>query len=228
MSRTVLITGANRGIGFGFVRSYLDAGWRVIATARNPAGAKDLLALKNDRLRVLPLDVSSDASVDEFRTWLGDLTSLDLLINNAGILRGEDQSFEHLNLNDIAETFNTNVLGVIRVTKALLAKLKAAPTAKVIQITSMMGSIADNRGGKYYAYRISKAALNMMNKSFAIDHPWVITAVLYPGWVQTDMGGASATTSIEDSVAGMTKVIAKLSPSDTGKFYAFDGKELPW
>ena len=218
----VVITGASRGIGAEFVRVLLSQGHEVHAVSRNSEKLEDLAKDKN--LHVHAIDLENVAGPDRlFRALEG--RSVDLLINNAGIYAGADQ-LPKLKFEDVRLSFEVNTLIPMRVCQAFLPLLKNG--AKVVQITSLMGSIDDNGGGGAYAYRMSKTALNMFNKCFAIEREDLTAIVLHPGWVQTEMGGKSAPTSVEESVAGMMKVIAGVKPSDSGKFYDYEGETLPW
>ncbi|MGB5510687.1 MAG: SDR family oxidoreductase [Woeseiaceae bacterium] len=221
----VLITGANRGIGLELARQYKEAGWRVIGTARKPEQAEELRALD---ARVLQLDVTDQQSIDRMAEELGE-QSLDLLINNAGIFP-RVRTIADVNFDDVTRTFAVNTVGPMRVSRALLSNLRSGELKKVVNITSRLGSITDNSGGGYYGYRESKAALNMFTRSLAneLSADGFICVVVHPGWVQTDMGGASATLTVEESAQGIRKVIANLSPDDNGTFWNFDGAPLPW
>ncbi len=224
-SMTVLVTGANRGIGLELARQLTEQGHKVIGTARKPAEAKELAALG---ARVMQLDVIDPESVSALAANLGDLP-IDLLINNAGTGGQTPGSFQDTDFERVKLTFDVNSLGPMRVTQALLPNVLASESKTIVHISSTMGSIANNRGG-YYGYRASKAALNMLNSSLALElaDKGVTSVVLHPGWVQTRMGGSGADISVDVSVAGMLSVIADLTPEKTGGFYDYQGKELPW
>lgn len=223
-SMTVLVTGANRGIGLELARQLTEQGHKVIGTARKPAEAKELAALG---ARVMQLDVIDPESVSALAANLGDLP-IDLLINNAGTGGQTPGSFQDTDFERVKLTFDVNSLGPMRVTQALLPNVLASESKTIVHISSTMGSIANNRGG-YYGYRASKAALNMLNSSLALElaDKGVTSVVLHPGWVQTRMGGSGADISVDVSVAGMLSVIADLTPEKTGGFYDYQGKELP-
>jgi NAD(P)-dependent dehydrogenase (short-subunit alcohol dehydrogenase family) len=218
----VVITGASRGIGAEFVRVLLAEGHEVHAVSRNP----DRLAAasKEKNLKIHEIDLENVAGPDRLCRALEE-RKIDLLVNNAGMYAGADE-LAKLQMEDVRLSFEVNTLIPIRVCQALAPCF--ANGAKVAQITSLMGSIADNGSGGAYAYRMSKAALNMFNKCFAIERKDLISVVLHPGWVQTEMGGKNAPTTPRASVAGMLKVIAKLGSGDSGKFFDFEGEELPW
>lgn len=223
--QTVLITGANRGIGLELARQYSERGDTVIGTARKPDEALELESLE---VRVEQLDVADTASVRALASRLEGVP-IDLLINNAGISGHRAKSFEKTNFDEIAKTFDVNSLGPMRVTQALLPNLEAAEGKTVVQIGSTMGSIEQNRGG-HYGYRGSKAALNMFNKSLAGDlgKRRFVCVVMHPGWVKTRMGGPSAPLEPEESVAGMLEVIEGLTPEDNGRFIDYKGNTIPW
>jgi NAD(P)-dependent dehydrogenase (short-subunit alcohol dehydrogenase family) len=223
--RTVLITGANRGIGLELARQYAADGWQVIGTARKPQTASALASLD---VRIMQLDVTDQESVDRLAAELGDV-SIDLLINNAGILP-RMHSIDAINIDDVNRTLAVNTVGPMRVTGALLAALRSGQSGKIVNITSQLGSITNNTGGSFYGYRESKAALNMFTRSLAAElrSDGIICVVVHPGWVQTDMGGTNATLTAEQSVSGIRSVIDGLEQSDTGTFWNYDGRPLPW
>lgn len=223
---TVLITGANRGLGLEFAREFSAKGYKVIGTARKPHEAYDLQAL---HVRVEKLDVTDPDSVQALAGRL-DGVSIDILINNAGIMGANAPTFVSLDVDDLDKTYQVNSLGPMRVTQALYDNLKMAKTRKIIQITSDLGSISLNSRGGLYGYRMSKAALNMFNKTLAdeLGGEGFICVVLHPGWVQTDMGGSNAPLTPQQSVSALIKVIEKLKPTDNGRFLNYKGKELPW
>jgi NAD(P)-dependent dehydrogenase (short-subunit alcohol dehydrogenase family) len=227
-----IVTGANRGIGLEFVRQLLARGDMVDAGVRDPARAGDLHELgaaAGGRLRVHACDVADAASVQAFARALGD-APVDLLVNNAAVYGGERQMVDDLDFEEAARTFATNALGPLRVALAVLPLLRKARGAKMVHLTSGMGSIADNASGGYYGYRMSKAALNMASKSLAIDlrGAGIASVVINPGWVRTDMGGPGATTSPAESVASMLKQIDALTLAKSGAFLNWKGGEYPW
>jgi len=224
-TKTALVTGANRGIGLELVRQLSALGYQVIGTARNP---EEALELKETGALLVPLDVTDSSSVRAMAQQL-EGKKIDLLINNAGIMGHSAKSFQETDFDKVMTTYDVNSLGPMRVTQALLPNLLAGNDKTVVQISSTMGSIANNSGG-YYGYRSSKSALNMLNKSLALELADLgITAiVLHPGWVQTRLGGANAVITTQESVAGMLQVIADLEPQDNGRFLDYKGNELPW
>jgi NAD(P)-dependent dehydrogenase (short-subunit alcohol dehydrogenase family) len=227
MMPTVLITGASRGVGLEFARQYAAEGWRVHATCRQPDKADKLKALKGD-VRLHKLDVTDEVGVAALAKSLKG-EAIDLLINNAGILANDDRLGE-TDTKAWLETFRTNSIAPVHMVAQFAEQVARSERRQIVNITSRMGSIGDNSSGESYSYRTSKAALNMAMKNAAIElAPRGITVVLFhPGWVKTDMGGPDATVTPEDSVGGMRAKIAALTKADNGKFFAYDGRPLPW
>jgi NAD(P)-dependent dehydrogenase (short-subunit alcohol dehydrogenase family) len=226
---TVLITGANRGLGLEFARQYAKEGWRVIATARVPEKAAELRAL-GPVVAVHRLDVADLDAVAAFGRALGG-EGIDVLIANAGISGPRGMRPEALGADEAAaweRVFRVNTMAPLALAGAFVGAVARSTQRKMIGITSRLGSIASNNDGGLYGYRSSKAALNALWRSFAIDHPEVIATLLHPGWVRTDMGGAGAPLGAEESVAGMRRVIARLGKADSGRFYDYQGEGIPW
>ncbi|MEO5375253.1 MAG: SDR family oxidoreductase [Alphaproteobacteria bacterium] len=223
---TVLITGANRGIGLEFAKQYAADGWQVIATCRSPDQSRELAALK---VEVEPLDVADDSSM---RALAGRLAGrpIDLLVNNAGVYGRGDQTLGRLDVDEWLTVLRVDAIAPIRLAELLMENLAATPRPVIANITSKMGSIADNASGGTYLYRSAKAALNAASVSLALDLKGrrIIVVVLHPGWVKTDMGGPHALISPTRSVNGMRSVIAGLSSADSGRFLAYDGASVPW
>ena len=231
--KTTLITGANRGIGLEFCRQYAADGWRVLACCRYPEKSDELnklASLNPGRIMVHALDVADHVEVDRLGQILAD-ESIDLLINNAGIYPDSDKSgFGHTDYAEWIEAFRVNTIAPLKMAETFAAQIARGTQKTIVTITSKMGSIADNSGGGSYLYRSSKAAVNMVMKSLSIDlMPLGITAVVFhPGWVKTDMGGPNAMISAEQSVSGIRQVIDRLSSTDSGKFFGYDGQTIPW
>jgi len=225
---TVLITGANRGLGLEFVRQYAANGWRVIATCRNPLGLGDL-AQAQGNIEIHGLDVTDTRQVDKLAAEL-DGQCIDVLINNAGIYGPRTNSPTDFDTAQWAQVFAVNVMAPLKVAGAFIPHLSHSHNAKIITVSSKMGSMHDNTSGGSYIYRSSKAALNAVMKSLSIDvlENKISVAVLHPGWVQTDMGGPSALIDAKTSVAGMHKVINGLTIDKTGHFYNYDGAPIAW
>ena len=222
----VFLTGANRGIGFEFARQYAADGWRVIAAVRDPARAEALRGLPGN-LEIHALDVADLDGASRLGETLRD-EAIDVLIANAGISGPRDMSLHHVAGDAWAEVFRINAMAPLAIAGALRTQIARSGQRKAIAISSRLGSMAANSEGGLYAYRSSKAALNAVWKSFAVDHPGIIAAVLHPGWVRTDMGGASAPVLPSDSVAGMRRVISGLTLHDSGGFFDYGGASLPW
>jgi NAD(P)-dependent dehydrogenase (short-subunit alcohol dehydrogenase family) len=225
-----VVTGANRGIGLELARQLIARGYEVIGGVREVGSADELRGLG---ARVLALDVASGESVAAFAHEVGEVP-VDLVINNAGWAGGPNQSLrqmaDDLALADVARTFDINAMGPLRVSTALLPQLRRGTGKKLVHVTSGMGSIGDNTSGGYYAYRMSKAALNMMSRSLAVDlrGEGIASIVINPGWVQTDMGGARAPTPVADSVRGILAVIDSLTLEQSGEFFNYSGGRYPW
>jgi len=218
---TTFITGASRGIGREFVRQYRAAGWRVIASCRDPEGS----GLEGE---VLPLDVADPVSVAAVgKALVGE--TIDLLINNAGISGVRGASVGSIPFDAWEEVLRVNTLGPLRVAEALLEPVARSDRRLMVFLTSGLGSIGQGGGG-YYLYGSSKAALNKAVKSLSVDlRPRGIGCLLFhPGWVRTDMGGPSAAVSVEKSVRGMMNVIDRWTPADTGAFVDYTGRTIPW
>jgi NAD(P)-dependent dehydrogenase (short-subunit alcohol dehydrogenase family) len=224
---TVLITGAARGLGLDFTKQYAAKGWKVLACARKPDGLK---GLKGD-IHPHKLEVTDYKAVKALANQLSD-EAIDVLICNAGIGGDGGQRAQVLGSFDadgMRQIFEVNTLAPLMMAESFVELVARSQQKKLIAITSILGSLANNNGGRY-AYRASKTALNMEWNCLAkeLAGRGVICVALHPGWVQTDMGGPTATLTIEQSVPSMVKVIDALRPSDNGRFVSYDGSELPW
>lgn len=223
---TVLITGASRGLGLEFARSFAADGWTVHAACRQPARATALaeLAPQVERHR---LDVTDALQVAALARRLAG-EPIDLLLNNAGVY-GPKTAFGESDYESWLGIFNVNTLGPMRMAEAFVEHLAKSERRLIVNVTSRLGSIAENSGGRF-AYRSSKAALNMVGNSLAIElKPRGITVLMvHPGWVQTDMGGPSASITPEESIAGLRKVFDRATPADSGRFFDWKGEEIPW
>jgi NAD(P)-dependent dehydrogenase (short-subunit alcohol dehydrogenase family) len=225
MSNSWLITGASRGIGLEFVRQLAARGHRVLATARDPAKAPHLAPPAH---AVLPLEATDDRSILALTDRLA-AHPIDVLVNNAGV-SSETRSIADLTSEALLRVLHVNAAAPLVVVRAALPALRAGARRTIINISSQLGSIANNSGGSTYAYRASKAALNMLTVSLANElRPEGFTCVaMHPGWVRTDMGGPQAPLTPTDSVASMIAVIERLTATDSGRFLNYDGKPLPW
>jgi NAD(P)-dependent dehydrogenase (short-subunit alcohol dehydrogenase family) len=225
---TVLITGANRGIGLELAKQYAAQRWRVHATCRAPETADALKALAGD-VKVHRLDVvRPDQILDLSRQLAGE--PVDLLVNNAGISTAAKTSLGDMDYAQWEEMLRINVLGPVRVAEAFVPHVAASQRRVMLFLSSRAGSIADNFTGGRYLYRSSKAALNMVVRSLAIDlAPKRITCVaVHPGWVQTDMGTTAAPIPVTASVDALRVLIDRLEPHYNGHFVNYDGQELRW
>ena len=226
----IVITGANRGIGLGLTKVFLSENHNVIATTRNPENSTDLLNLKknySETLDIIDLDLTNEYSITKFAKNI-PFEFIDILVNNAGFMEKTNSSFTSLDISEVSKTIEINTLGPMKITQVLMNKLLNNSNSKSIFITSKMGSIADNHGGSYYSYRMSKTALHMFCRSLSIDYPTITSMVIHPGWVKTDMGGPNAMISIQESCVGLTRVILEATKSSSGKFIDFKGNDLPW
>jgi NAD(P)-dependent dehydrogenase (short-subunit alcohol dehydrogenase family) len=225
----VLVTGANRGLGLEFTKQYAADGWKVLACCREPqqASALQAIANTNNNVRIFDLDVANFAQIDALALQLKD-ERIDVLINNAGVY--PPSSFGDTNYDEWAKAFKVNSMAPLKMAEAFVQHVTRSQLKKIVTLTSKMGSIDDNTSGESYSYRASKTAVNMVMKSLSIDlKPYGISVVtLHPGWVQTDMGGHNALISAQTSVTGLRSVIEHINTENSGRFIAFDGKEINW
>jgi NAD(P)-dependent dehydrogenase (short-subunit alcohol dehydrogenase family) len=232
--KNILITGANRGIGLALSQQLLAQGSRVIATCRQPQKADALHALNDefpDQLTLLPLDVTNSQSIQAACNAVQRIvTGLDLLINNAGVL----DSGETLTTFDpvvMQQTFDINATGAMRIALQFLPLLRQGNQPKLINVTSQLGSLQKMKPGwGRYSYNSSKAALNMITRmlSFDLAADGITVICIHPGWVQTDMGGPSASLTPDESAAGILRVAAALTLAETGQFFTYSGEIHPW
>lgn len=226
-----LVTGASRGLGLEMTRQLLVRGDRVAAACRHPGRALALTRLAGEhpgRLHVLPLDLTDPRSIAEVAREIGALDlDIDLLVNNAGVLI-EGERFGAIESKSLRESFSVNAEGALLLTQALNAQL--ADGAKVVNLSSTLGSIARTDSLYSPSYSISKAALNMATRllSIALAERGIIVVAVSPGWVQTDMGGSGATLKPDVSIASMLRVIDHLKASDNGRFLSQNGETIPW
>jgi NAD(P)-dependent dehydrogenase (short-subunit alcohol dehydrogenase family) len=229
---TVLVTGANRGLGLEFVRQYAADGWRVYAGCRAPSAADALQALaaaSAGLLSIHALDVRDRASIQRLAAELAG-QPIDLLINNAAIWGSAKQVLGGLDDRTWAEVLDVDVVGPVRVTEAFLENVAASVRRTVVMLSSRLGSLALNDSGGRLMYRAAKAGLNAVAKSLAVDLAprGIVCVALSPGWARTDMGGPQAPLSPVDSIAGMRRVIEGLDLTQSGQFLAYDGTTVPW
>ncbi len=235
--RTVLVTGANRGLGLEYCRQLADDGWQVLAGVRNSAAASALESLadaKSGQVRVVRLDVVNDSDVDALANGLRGLP-LDLLINNAGTFGPEGspggmryQSLAHMDYPIWRNILEVNLLAPFRVTVALAASLRLAPRPVVVMVSSDLGSIGSNRLGQSHAYRTSKAGLNMLTKGIANEWRDLIVVSMAPGWCKTELGGEEAEIEPAESVRAQLLTFAGLTTDHSGQFLDRFGAPVAW
>lgn len=234
---TWLVTGANRGIGLEYVRQLAAQGETVIATARDPERALELsaLAAANPQVRIEALDLEDRASVTALGQRLSGV-AIDVLLNNAGLYGGSWDNSSHRQSRDSMDydlweqIMRINVMAPFQLVQELRESLEAGQRKLVINMSSDLGSIANNAQGQSYAYRSSKAALNMVSKGLSVElAPLGFTVIsMAPGWTQTDLGGTSAQWPVDESVANQRKVIATITAQDNGRFVDLLGRSVPW
>lgn len=232
MIETIVITGTNCGIGLGLSRVFAENGWQVIACCRNPDQAQALKAIRaasEERVKIFRLDVTADDQIAELREALAD-SAVDILVNNAGIPGPDEQDFGPLDEMAWLETFRVNTIAPYKLAVALLDCVVRSRRRVIATIGSVMGSLAENDSGGYYAYRSAKAAVNMVMKSLSRDlqGKGVTAVTLHPGWVRTRLGGPSAPLSPGESAEGLYRTLLALTPEDNGRFLDYRGEELPW
>jgi len=228
---TILITGANRGIGLELTRCYASRGDTVIACCRSPQHADDLRRIKeqaNDSVIIHELDVTDDISIAALKTSLGSM-AIDVLINNAGVISPKNQSTWEMDFDGFLNTLNVNTLSPLRMLQAFMDPLKASTAPKAITISSDMGSFTSPTTDRI-AYRTSKAAVNRIMCAAAQDlkPENIIIALIHPGWVKTDMGGPDAHITPPQSAAGVVEVIDNLDIDTSCGFFAWDGSKIEW
>ncbi len=229
----VFITGSSRGLGLEFTRQLLARGDQVFATCRNPSISKDLYDLKAshpNHLSITPLEVENPDSIDiSYRKISAETDALDLLINNAGISPA-GQSLSELTKDTIMRTLEVNVAGPMLIVQRYLDLVRKGDHPKIVNLTSGVASMTDYNQPGLYSYGASKAALNRFTRALMLDvkKDGIITIVMDPGWVKTDMGGPNAWITPEESIMGMLKVIDGLTLDDSGEFFHYQGGKVPW
>lgn len=229
MTNHCFITGANRGIGLGLCRDFLASGFHVIAGSRDPEATtlKELGRQYPGQLSSIKLPMDQLSDIDRAIAGLPADVKFSVVINNAGVCLDYGQRLADLSCDDLGQSFQVNAIAPVAIVQGLQGHL--APGAKIINISSRLGSQTLNVRGDSYGYRMSKAALNTVTRCLAAELDHVITVSLHPGKVQTDMLAPSDDAiSVEDSCRGLMKVISQLGIEDTGKFYSYLGEEIPW
>jgi NAD(P)-dependent dehydrogenase (short-subunit alcohol dehydrogenase family) len=237
---TILISGANKGLGLGFARRFAADGWRVLASCRSPDAADDLVALADvseGRVRIDSLDVLDHESIERYAETLSG-EAVDILFNNAGIQGPQPQNFGDTDYEAWAAVMRTNVFGVMKMSEAFIAHVARSDRKMIVNVSSGTSSIANKTAitpsrsdkGELYLYRSSKTALNMVSRCMAweLQPRGVGVVMLGPGWVRTALGSDKARFSVEESVTNCTPLVQSWSIADTGKFYLYDGSEVPW
>lgn len=227
---TVLITGANRGLGLEFVQQYLAKGWNVLAGCRAPEQASELVNLsETHNIELLKLDVTSEQDINQLGKQLKD-RPIDHLILNAGVLGEDCATLGEMTQSKWLEVLNINTVAPALLIQALRENVAASKLKTIVGISSRVASIGDNSSGNMYSYRTSKAALNQILVSAArnLAEQGVKTLAVHPGWVQTNMGGKDATYTPQESVVGIINVTESLTLEGSGSFRVFDGSNIEW
>ena len=224
---TVVITGANRGIGLSLVKHYLAKNYQVHATYRSQGHASELFKLESPNLHCHQLDVTNYA---RYETLSSQLPEIDILINNAGYYGPKGYVFGETDIEEWRKVMEINTIAPMKLVEALYPNLERGSLKKIACISSKMGSMGDNTSGGAYIYRSSKAALNSVVKSLSNDlaSQGFTVLALHPGWVLTDMGGPNARITTETSAMGLIEVIESATADNSGEFINFDGSPLPW
>jgi NAD(P)-dependent dehydrogenase (short-subunit alcohol dehydrogenase family) len=237
---TILITGANRGLGLEFARQYAADGWQVHACTRHPEAAPELAALaaaSGNRFAVHALDVADHAAIDALANRTAG-APIDVLLNNAGTMGRHSfaekgmtiQRFGESDYADWVEIMRINLFAPMKMAEAFVEHVAASAQKKIVTLTSIVGSIGQNTFGGLYAYRSSKAAANCVMRAMAMDlkKRGIVAVPMHPGWVRTDIGGPRAELDVVQSVSGVRRVIAGLTAESSGRFFQWDGREVPW
>ena len=230
--KNILITGANRGLGLGFVKKLLEKKEKVFCTTRNFSNSKELIEYKKkypNNLEICELDLLNEDSLIKFDYFLNE-KPIDIFINNAGLIGSSSQHFKAVSINPWLEVIKVNLIAPLMITQSIIKNIELSSEKKIYFISSKVGSIEDNKSGGMYIYRSSKTALNQVVKSLSIDlKPLGISVIsLHPGWVKTDMGGPNALISVDESINKMMSLIYKTNINNSGQFLNYDGNIIPW
>jgi len=230
-SPTILITGANRGIGLELTEQFAADGWAVLACCRNPVEAEALQGLSGQysSIEIHALDVTDYAQMTALSKQLGE-RAIDVLLSNAGIYGPRGHGFGEVDAAEWREVLEVNSVAPMMLVQAFVEQVAASQHKLVAVVSSKMGSIADNGSGGSYIYRSSKTTVNQVVKCLSIDlAPRDISVItLHPGWVQTDMGGANAEISVADSASGLKRILESAGLAQSGQFLEYDGNPIPW
>ncbi len=228
---TILITGANRGIGLELTEQFAEDGWQVLACCRNPADAGQLQALSERDLAIElhALDVTNYEQMAALADQLGN-RPIDILLSNAGIYGSKGVGFGEVDAQEWRQVLEVNTIAPFMLVQTFVEQVAASQQKLVAVISSKVGSIADNSSGGSYIYRSSKTAVNQVVKSLSIDlTDRDITVIsLHPGWVKTDMGGPNAEISTDESVSGLKGILQSAGLAQSGQFIEFNGSSIPW
>ncbi len=227
----VLITGAGRGIGLQLVKEFIERGHEVIGTVRSLQGKENINRLSEEcgrEVEVYEVEVTSKESVEQFSNHLNN-REIDILINNAGVIGGDNQEVTGFDFAEWSKTFEVNAVSPMRMTLSLLPAIRQSQKPKIVTISSIMGSLARERTGSI-AYRSSKAAVNKAMQCLALElkSEGIGVYLMHPGWVRTEMGGPEADISVEESAAGIAQTILTFTIEDSAKFWQYDGALLEW
>ena len=222
--KSIVITGANRGIGLELTKQFLADGDRVFATYRNDVGG--LSDIQTNNLTVHKMDVRDSDGIQNLVDLIDG--NIDILVNNAGISDGRWQSISEIDMEHALEVIEVNSIAPLLVTQKFQNKMKSG--SKLVMMSSLMGSISDCMSGKSYAYRASKTALNMFSIAMKneLESQGISILIMHPGWVETDMGGPNAPLSVEESVNGIMARINEQTLAMTGRYVQFDGTPIEW
>lgn len=228
---TILITGANRGIGLSLAERFAADGWQVLACCRDPSAASALRAVQesHDGLEIYALDVTDYARMRELAEELAE-QPIDILLSNAGIYGPRGLGFGTVEPEAWLEVLEVNTVAPLMLAQAFVEQVAASRQKLVAMVSSKMGSIADNGSGGSYIYRTSKTALNQVVRSLSIDlaERGISVITLHPGWVRTDMGGPNAEITTAECVAGLRPILQSAGPAQSGRFIEYDGSLIPW
>ena len=233
---TILITGANKGLGLGFAQRYAADGWRVLAACRTPEAATDLTPLAQTQdVQIHALDVTDHGSIDALATTIAE--PIDILLNNAAVQGAHPQKFGHTDYAAWELAFHTNVMGVMKMCEAFAGHVERGDKKLIVNVSSRTSSLAgktkadpDNYKGELHQYRSTKSALNMVSRCMAweLQPRGIAVVMLGPGWVRTDLGGPKARLSVDEAIAACVPTINALTLADTGQFRGHDGSTVPW
>ncbi|MCP4433430.1 MAG: SDR family oxidoreductase [Gammaproteobacteria bacterium] len=228
---TILITGANRGIGLKLTEQFAEDGWQVLACCRAPAQAGQLQALteRNSTIEIYALDVTNYQQMSSLAEKLAN-RPIDILLSNAGIYGSRGAVFGGIDAEEWRQVLEVNTIAPMMLVQSFVDQVAASQQKLVAVISSKVGSIADNSSGGSYIYRSSKTAVNQVVKSLSIDlvGRGISVVSLHPGWVKTDMGGPNAEISTDESVSGLKSILQSAGRQQSGQFIEFNGNSIPW